>query len=248
DDYPPAVDTLPHFSALPVDFEKIATLRPDLALATDQVDSPKDAETLTALGIPVYFFSFKTLQSVLDAIRTTGDLLKTQARANAAADSLQAQIDTLRARTARAPRPRVLMLIGDEELYAFGNESYTHELIRLAGGNSITDSIGTANPVLSEEFVLAARPDVIVGTWGQNYDAHRLVEHHPALASVPAIRSGRIYSLDPSLITRPGPRLIEGARRLAALLHPELFPEDRAGAYERRSGGKEERTRGGKKE
>ncbi|WP_456425539.1 ABC transporter substrate-binding protein [Rhodocaloribacter sp.] len=232
DDYPPAVDTLPRFSALPMNFEAVAALRPDVVLGTTQINNPRDAETFAALGIPMVFFSFRRLDDVMRVLRTTGDLLGTAAHAHAAADSLQRIVDDLRARSeAVEERPRVLFLIGDGTLFAFGPESYIHELIFLAGGQSITEDLTTEAPILSDEFVLTAAPDVIVGAFGEDYDPARLLERHPTWTVVPAIRSGRVYSFAPDLFLRPGPRLVEGARRLAERLHPARFaaeaPEER---------------------
>lgn len=226
DDHPPAVDTLDRLSAPPIDFEAVAAKAPDLVLATDQVNPPGDTETFEALDIPVYFFSFSSLEDVFEALRTMGTLLGTQSSASDSARALEQEVDTLRTRTdslSKAERPRVLVLVGDETLYSFGRESYVHRLVELAGGRSITDSIDTAAPTLSEEFVLAEKPDVIVGTWGPDYDPDRLLTLHPTWDVVPAIRNDRVCSLPSSLISRPGPRLVEGARRLAAHLHPDRF-------------------------
>lgn len=224
DDYPPAVDSLPRFGALPVDFEAITALRPDLALATDQVNAPRDAATFQSLDIPIYFFSFETLDDVLSSIRTTGRLLGTADAADAAADSLERALDRIRARTREVERrPRVLFLIGDETLYAFGAQSYIHTLIELAGGESITTDIETSAPTLSEEYVLRRQPDVIIGAFGDDYDPDRLLALHPSWDVVPAVEHNRVYSLEPDLVLRPGPRLVEGTRRMARMLHPSRF-------------------------
>jgi ABC-type Fe3+-hydroxamate transport system substrate-binding protein len=224
-DYPPAVDTLPTISALPVDFEAVTARNPDLVLATDQINAPRDAETFDALDVPVYFFSFASLDDVLDAIRTTGQLLGTAEAAADSARALQKQIEALRTRTADVhDRPRVLVLIGDDTLYAFGQGSYIHTLVELAGGRSITDSLETQAPTLSEEYVLTAKPDVILGAWGADYDPSRLLSLHPTWDIVPAVKNDRVYSLPQDLLLRPGPRLVDGARRMAHRLHPALFP------------------------
>lgn len=225
-DYPPAVDTIDHVSALPLDFEAVARKEPDLVLATDQINPPGDTETFDALDVPIYFFSFSSLDAVFDALRTTGRLLGTEASATARADALEAELTALRSRTdslSTSERPRVLVLIGDDTLYSFGAGSYVHELVEIAGGRSITDSIDTKAPTLSEEFVLTEKPDVIVGAWGADYDPDRLLELHPTWDVVPAVQNDRVYSLPSSLLLRPGPRLVEGARRLAARLHPNRF-------------------------
>lgn len=225
DDYPPAVAALPRFQSFPMNYESIAALRPDLVLATNQVNAERDAEVLAALGIPTLFFSFDGLDDVLEGIRTVGALLGTDATATRAADSLGQALDLLAARTdTLAQRPLVLLLVGDETLYAFGRESYVHDLIARAGGRSATADHGARAPVLTEEFVLTANPDVIVGTFGDDYDPAQLLKHHPAWRDLTAVRQGRVYSMDSNVLLRPGPRLVEGAYRLARLLHPGLLP------------------------
>ena len=225
-DYPPAVQSLDHVSALPVDFEAIVAQKPDLVLATDQINPPGDTETFVAVDVPIYFFSFGSLDDVFGALRTMGSLLGTEAAARDSARALKREVATLRARTdslQQTDRPRVLVLVGDETLYSFGHGSYVHELVQLAGGRSITASIDTKAPTLSEEYVLKEKPDVIVGAWGSNYDSDRLLELHPTWDVVPAVKSDRVYSLPSSLLLRPGPRLVRGAHRMAAHLHPDRF-------------------------
>lgn len=225
-DYPPAVDTIDHVSALPLDFEAVASKNPDLVLGTDQINPPGDTETFNALDVPIYFFSFSSLDDVFDALRTTGRLLGTEASATARAQALEEELAALRSRTdslSTSERPRVLVLIGDDTLYSFGAGSYVHELVEIAGGRSVTDSIATEAPTLSEEFVLTEKPDVIVGAWGTDYDPDRLLDLHPTWDVVPAVQNDRVYSLPSSLLLRPGPRLVKGARRMAAHLHPDRF-------------------------
>ena len=223
DDFPPAVETLPKISAVPLDFEALAALNPDLVLATDQVNSPDMADTFAALGIPVYFFSYNDVEGLLRSLRTTGDLLGTSDRAAIAADSLQEALDALAKRTENVDKPLTLFLIGDDTLYAFGDESYIHDLIAIAGGRSATENIGTTAPILSDEYVLTTKPDVIFGAFGEDYDPAKLLEEHPTWDIVPAVVNGRVYSLDPSLVLRPGPRLVEGTWHMAMKLHPALF-------------------------
>ena len=223
DDFPPAVTHLPQFSALPLDFEAIAALDPDLVLATDQVNNPQDAETFAALGLPVFFFSYDGLDGLLASLRAAGRLLGTEAVAERHAAGLEAEIEEIRRRTESLDhRPLTLVLVGDDPLYAFGAGSYVHDMIRLAGGRSATEPLDVRHPTLSDEYVLTTAPDVIVVLAGEDYDPARLLEKHPTWDVVPAVRAGRVYGFDPDLVSRPGPRLVEGVRRLAALLHPGL--------------------------
>ena len=224
DDFPPAVDTLPRYSVYPVDFEAVAALQPDLALASDQVNALRDAEMLSALDIPTYFVASSTLEDILNGILTAGELLGTSSSAELAVESLRARKEELARITAdAADRPLTLFLISDEMLFSFGSESYMHELIQLAGGQSATADLESEAPVLSEEFVLSIRPEIIIGPWGDDYEAAQLLEHHPAWSILPAIEDGRVYGVEASIVERPGPRLIEGAWAMARKIHPERF-------------------------
>ena len=223
DNYPPAVNTLPRFNALPVDFEAIAALRPDLVLASDQVNSPQDATTLAAIDVPVYFVGIRTLDDVLRSIRTIGRLLGTSAQANRASDSLGTSLEALRARTSAVKhRPTTLFLVSDATLYSFGKGSYMHSMIALAGGKSITAHHEVTAPILTDEFVLVRKPEVIVGAFGPGYDPRTILQHHATWDILPAIENGQVHGVHGDLFLRPGPRLIAGAWQMATLLHPDL--------------------------
>lgn len=224
DDYPSQIDSLPRYSTYPIDFEAVAALDPDLALASDQVNGVRDADMLESLGIPTYFFSSSSLDEILHGIEEMGRLLGTERAAEQTADSLRDRIAALKARTQTIEnRPLTLFLIGQETLFSFGSESYMHDLIELAGGRSATGDVEAEAPILSEEFVLAMKPEVIIGPWGNDMEAARLLELHPTWSILPAVRNGRIYGVDPDIVQRPGPRLVQGAWAMARKLHPELF-------------------------
>lgn len=221
DTYPPAlVDTLPRVQTLPVDYEAIVQHRPDLVLATAQVNSPGDADPLAQMDVPTYFFAFDSVEAIFAGVDTLGTLLNTAATARAAADSLRASMQALRRATAPVEAPRVLVLVGDDTLYAFGGPSYVHTLVEAAGGRSITDHFEGAAPTLSEEFVLQAAPDVIIGLFDAEAPAEHLLNLHPTWDVVPAIQNGRVYTVNPDLVSRPGPRVVQGAYAIARRLHP----------------------------
>lgn len=215
DDFPPPVAEITRISALPLDVELLVEIDPDLVLATTQVNSTKATDMLEALEIPVAFFSFRSIEDVFEATQAVGRLT---GHLDAARDTVQALRASLEAATITetpgTDRPRVLFLIGRETLYSFGNESYVHEMIRRAGGYSITQEIGRAAPVLSEEYVLEQDPDLIIGAWGADASLDALLAAHPSWRTLRAVRAGHVYGVDPDLVLRPGPRLVEGVREL----------------------------------
>lgn len=223
DNFPPEAGDLPQFSTFPLDHERIVELRPGLLLATDEINSPTDADALAEVGIPTYFFSFSNIASIPAAMRLAGELLG--ADGEPAAAVFEATIDSVRAAVAGRSKPRTLLLIGDDVLYAFGRESFASEAVRAAGGDNLTDAFEGRAAVLSDEFVLEAEPNVIIVlTDDADYTSEQLLAKHPAWKIVPAVRNGRVHPIHPDLLSRPGPRLTLGLAQLASLLHPDLLP------------------------
>ncbi|GMQ81256.1 MAG: ABC transporter substrate-binding protein [Rhodothermia bacterium] len=219
DNYPPAVLKLPNYSALPVNFEVVAALEPDVVFATTQVNNPRDASIFATLDIPVFYLASRTLEEVLDSIEMVGLVLGTSEAASDALSSLRDRIATLQARHDPAEiRPGVLFLISAEALHSFGPESYVHDLINLAGGRSVTSDLNVETPILSDEFVLSVNPDVIVGTFGEDFSLDSLLKYHPTWTLVSAVQRNRVFSIDADLILRAGPRIVDGAERLSSLI------------------------------
>ena len=224
DDFPPEVRGLPRFQSLPLDAEAVVALGPDLALGSADVNTADAADGLAALGVPTYVFAFDRVADVPRALRTLDTLLASSGGAPAA-EAFERRVAAVADAVRPFGRPRVLLVVGDAEgaFYAFGRGSYASELVRLAGGENVTDVYPGAASQPSEEAVLELAPQTIVVAAGPDYGAQDLLETHPALARLPAVQEGRVYGIDPDLVLRPGPRLVDGLERLARLLHPEAF-------------------------
>ncbi len=221
DQYPPDLLHLPRFSLFPINFEAVTALNPELAFATDQVNRIEDADALASLDIPTVFFRFDQLDDIFSAIEKAGTLLGTEAVAQSKATSLRQRLLNVRAMTdTLQARPKTLLLVGDSTLYAFGRDSYTDLMVRYAGGQNLTAVFEGQSALLSEEFVLTEKPEVIIGGFGTDYDVRRLLALHPTWDVLPAIRDGRVYSLDPDLLLRPGPRVVDAVEQMVRLIHP----------------------------
>jgi len=220
DDFPDKVRTLPRVSALPVNFEAVAALNPDVVFAAVQVNDVRDRSVFDELGIPTFYLPSRTLDEVFSSVLQVGELLQTQPVARDTVAALKARAASLRDRTRDMTRPRVLFLISIDQLHSFGPESYVQDLITIAGGESITADLNVEMPILDDEFVLAHRPDIIAGTFNRPFGQEEILALHPTWGSLPAIRNNRICSVDGDLILRAGPRNVLGAEELFKCFHP----------------------------
>ena len=223
DSYPVEILDLPSFSVLPMDFEAIVALQPDLILASSQVNDPKQVDMFGSLGLDVFYLDGSTWAGVYDSIAHVGQLLGTNAAADSSRAALKRNIDHLTAITSKIEdKPTAVFLISAEVNYSFGSGSYVQDILTWAGMESLTASFDTPAPNLSDEWVLMANPDVIIGSFEEGTSASTLLEHHPTWKGISAIKNNRVYSIEPNTILRPGPRNVEAAFEIARLAYPEL--------------------------
>lgn len=223
DDWPPEVEGLPRFASYPLDRERIVEMGPGLALGVVGLTPPSDLDALADLGIPSYAFQFHDLADIPRALRTLDTLLASTG-GHPAAEQFEQRLRAVRGATAAFPRPRVLLLVGVDNgtLFAFGRESYASEVVRASGAENVTDAFDGDAAQPSVEWVLETAPEVIIVA-GDGDARQRLVDAVPVLGSLPAVQTGRVYSLDADHILRPGPRTIDALEALARRLHPEAF-------------------------
>jgi len=223
-DYPPAARRkLRVGGMLTPSIEVIASLRPDLVIATTDGNREETVVQLTRLGIPVYVVVARTLDEVWDVTARLGALTGREAAADALLQGLRERVRSVERAVAERPRPRVLYVLWPEPLIVPGRDSLVTELIERAGGRSITGGAGDAYPRFALEAAVARAPEVILlanhGAGTGPIDRERW--HR--LTSVPAIRSGRLQAVDGDLLHRYGPRFVEGLEQVARAIHPEAF-------------------------
>ena len=224
-DYPPEATRKARIGGIAnPNFEAILALRPDLVIATSESNYAEHVERLVSLGLPVYVVRPVDWETVLESIERIGDVLGRDAVGRAQVAAMRRDADAIGRGVAGSPRPRVLYVVWPNPLIAPGRDTLINDLIRRAGGDSVTGDEPLLYPRLSLETVVERRPDrIIVGRHGQE-TVEELLRGWDRLGSVTAVREGRVYGVDGNLVHRPGPRMVEALRALARVIHPERIP------------------------
>lgn len=227
-DWPPAARAKPHVGGMVnPSLEAIVALRPDLVLVTDD-GTPEDiVRQLHRVGISTFVVHARRLVEIFDATRLFGALTGRQAAVGPLLADMTARIDRVREAVRPYPPATVLYVVWPEPLIVPGREGIVTEFIRLAGGRSITEDIPGGYPRMTLESALARDPQVIIladHAGGPSVAGRQSLEQWRRLTSVPAIKNGRLYSVDLSTLHRYGPRVPLGLETLARLIHPEAFP------------------------
>jgi iron complex transport system substrate-binding protein len=223
DDYPAQVTSLPQVATYTaIDVEKIVGLGADLVLAGGNGFNPPDQlAKLRSLGIPVLVVYARDVPGVLHDIELVGQAV---GRADAARDltaSMQAGFDQIHAAVANLSTPRTFYEIDTTgAIYGPADQSFLTGMITLAGGTPITTGDPNKFDIPLEKLV-TADPEVIVLGDAAYGATPKIVEARQGWGTMTAVKTQAIRPVDDIVITRPGPRLVEGLRDLALAIHPE---------------------------
>lgn len=223
-DYPPEARRKPHVGdMLSPNLETLVTLKPDLVVATRSGNTEETFDQLKRIGIPVYLVDPATVSDVLQLVSDLGELTGHRDGAAAVDKDIKRRIGAVRDRVAGRTLPRVLYVLWPEPLIVPGKGALISELIAIAGGASVTADQGPGYPRMSLEAAVGRAPEVIILASHGSKGGPTVRQQWERLKSMPAIKSGRLYTADGDLMHRYGPRFLVGLESLARLIHPEAF-------------------------
>jgi len=224
DDYPEAAKAVTRVVALgAIDIEKIVGLEADLVVAGgNKFNSPDALTKLRGLGIPVLVVYAPDVATVLKDIELVATAAGEPEAGAAIAAQMEAEIDAIGDAIAAAggTPPRVFYeLDATKEIYGPADDSFVAEMITLAGGDPITTGSATVYSI-PLETLLTADPQVIVLGDAAYGTTPEIVTARPGWSVMTAVKDGAIRPVNDVVVTRPGPRLVEGLRALALAINP----------------------------
>ena len=207
--------------ALMPSVEWITAQRPELVIAWPDRQSRTVVTRLEELGIPVYAWRAESLAAARTGIAQVGALLGVAARADSMVAALDSTLDAVQASVRALPRRSVLYIIGLDPPQAAGPGTFVHEMIAVAGGVNAFADAGALWPTISVEEALRRQPDVVILSTASP-DPERLREQlrvQPGWRNMHAVREGRLYTVDASVMNRPGASLGRAVAILARTIH-----------------------------
>lgn len=213
-DYPPEATHITRVGGYNTySVEAITALRPTLVVGEAESFDAAFPRRLAAAGLPTFFCRRVTIDDIEHCISSLAERIDKREAASALLAQMRRQRqDALRRRPPAAPK--TLLVVQVKPIYAVGGSTFIGELLRLAGGvNILADA--ASYPLIHPESVVTRAPEVIVVF--RDADRAYFLET-PAFAAVPAVRSGRVFTVDDQLIGRPGPRIYEALGALVSRL------------------------------
>lgn len=221
--YPPEAASIPVVATFSgVDVEKIVSLGADLVVSGGAgLTQGAAVEQLRRASIPVIVSYPTTVDKAIAGFRLLGQAVGAADAGNKLADDTKAKIDELAASVANAThKPRLFYEIDNTNgIFTPPAESIYGEMFKLAGADPIS---GDANYTISLEDLVAADPEVILlGDAAYGVKAEDVAKR-PGWGEMTAVKEGNIFPIDDILVTRPGPRLVDGLQALIGAIQPQL--------------------------
>lgn len=211
-DYPPEASRLPRVGGYEtLDVERIVALKPDLVVAWGSGNPPAVIERLRSLGLPLFVSEPRGLDDVAASLQTLGRLAGTEASANRASAAFRQRASETRARYSMRPPVKVFYQVWDQPLMTVNDAHLISKVLQLCGGTNIFGSLAALAPTVDVEAVLAADPEVVIGSEeaGARSDALESWRRWPRLT---ATKQGNIFQMPPDILVRHAPRILDAAQ------------------------------------
>lgn len=215
-DYPPAAKKVQRVGNYDrFDLEAISALKPDLIIAWESGNPAAQVAKLKALGLTVYSTQPNRMDDVAGQLERFGQLAGSEPVADAAAAQFRQRLERLRRTYAGKPPVRVFYQIWKAPLMTVGGPQIISDAIRLCGGENIFGKLDQMSPTVSVEAVLVANPEAIVAS-GMGDARPECLDDWKKWTRMTAVKRGNLFHINPDLMQRHTPRILDGAEQLCA--------------------------------
>jgi len=215
-DYPADARRLPRIgNAFRVDEERVIGLAPTYVLAWRTGTPPTTIGRLQRLGLRVIVLDTQRLDDIAAAIDRIGMLAGTQVVARRAAGRFRQDLSALRPSPAVHRPVRVFVEVDDEPLYTVAANHVVNEIISRCGARNVFADLPGVAPVVTLESVITRDPELILVADDTVVEPQQLWKRWPELR---AVRNQQVIRIPGDILTRPTPRILEGARAVCAAI------------------------------
>ena len=210
-DYPREALKIPRVGgAGALDIERIVSLKPDLVVAWKSGNPSGQIDKLKSLGLPVFFAEPRRLQDIAADIESLGGLAGSQGEALRAAQAFSSGVATLGRQYSKKKPVSVFYEVWPGPLMTVSDRHIISEVLHLCGARNVFGKLPMLTPTVSTESVIVADPQAIVSSGPEKWlNAWKKWD-------ITATRQGHLFHIPADLISRPSPRILEGAKLLCS--------------------------------
>lgn len=229
DNYPPEAEKKEKVGGLEFNVEKVISLNPDLVLAHASTAQSSEAglQQLKDAGVPVLIVNdAKNFDEVYESIEMIGTAAGAKEKAEQLVSDMKSKLEEIKTKAQaikEEDRKSVMVEVSPApEIYAAGKNTFMDEMLSAINAENIISEEGW--PKMDSEAIIERNPDVIVTTHGfYTEDSVGNVLSRDGWQDITAVKNKQVAAVDSDMVTRSGPRIIEGVEELAKAIYPDVF-------------------------
>lgn len=205
--------------------ERIIELETDLVVFYGNMATvaPDDYKSLQESGIAVLSYMPESIDETIDTIKSIGEATGSEEKAKQVTDQMTEKKDEIVEKVKDAEKKKVFYEIWHDPLQTAGPGSFMNEFINLANGENVAEDADMPYAAYDLETLVEKDPEIYIGP-DDNPDATaEMIKERPGYEDLTAIKENQVYLVDGDLVSRAGPRIVEGLEIVAKTIHPELF-------------------------
>ncbi|WP_017726410.1 cobalamin-binding protein [Halalkalibacterium ligniniphilum] len=230
-DWPDSIGNLPRLGPdLNIDMDRVEALKPDLVVASLSVPGmERNVAALVERNIPHVVYNPHSLEEIGQCLHDLAKRTGTSTEAMKVVDTYYALLNDYKERAQGLTRKRLYWEWWPKPVFTPGGTNWLTEISALAGGENVYADEMIPSVKTDWDEVLTRDPDHICLAWvgiASDKVKPELLLKRPNWSELRAMKEGNLHILEEPLYCRPSPRLLLGLKKLAALLHPTVFPAD----------------------
>lgn len=221
--WPEEINILPRLGPdLNIDMDKLEALKPDLVIASLSVPGmERNVEQLEKRNIPHIVLNPNSLQEIYQNLLIVGEKTGTAAKAKESAEKFLAEINYYKDLNKNHSRGLIYWEWWPKPIFTPGKHNWLTEVSEVVGGENCFSDFGKSSVQTDWEAVVEKNPDHICMVWvGVKEDKMNLstIIKRKNANEITAVQKNNLYILEEALFCRPSPRIIDGIKKLSAIL------------------------------
>lgn len=217
-DYPEEAKKIPNVGGYAgFNIEAIFALKPDVILYWPEGNPVREIERLRKLKLPLFAINTNSFDDIARNLIQIGELTGRQAQSKKTAQDFLQKVAQLKKANAHKKTVRVFYQVWHEPILTQNKNSFISKLLELCGGENIFADLPMTSPQISVEAVLAANPEVILGS-GVGGTRPQWLDDWQRYPSLQAVKKQQIFHTHSDWMHRPTVRLLLGAQEVCGLL------------------------------
>ncbi|MGM9929800.1 MAG: ABC transporter substrate-binding protein [Bacillus sp. (in: firmicutes)] len=228
DNYPVETADKEKVGSMDLNTEAILALQPDVAFLQDyHAENAADAiEQFKEAGITVVIVETSSdFAGAYETIEMVGTATGTEEEADIIVNEMKAKVEEIKEKAKEVTETKTVWveISPQPDLFTAGDGTFIDEMLDMIGAENVAGEL-EGWPKVSEEEAVNYNPDVILTTYGYYVeDAKEQVLARDGWQEVTAVKNGDVYDVDSDMVTRPGPRLVDGLEEIAKVVYPDVF-------------------------